>query len=81
LELALTIASVPYGSMLGIFLLGVLTKRATSSGALTGAVLALATLVAVMNFTSLAWTWYVALGTVVTFLGGLVASRARKVES
>jgi hypothetical protein len=29
LELALTIASVPYGSMLGIFLLGVLTKRAT----------------------------------------------------
>jgi SSS family solute:Na+ symporter len=80
LELALTIASVPYGSMLGIFLLGVLTKRANSFGALTGAVLALATLVAVMNFTSIAWTWYVAIGTVVTFLGGLVASRARKDE-
>ena len=39
LELAFTIASVPYSSMLGIFLLGVLTKRATATGALAGAML------------------------------------------
>jgi solute:Na+ symporter, SSS family len=76
LELALTIASVPYGSMLGIFLLGVLTRRANSAGALAGALLALATVVFVINFTSIAWTWYVAIGTVVTFLGGLLASVA-----
>lgn len=74
LELALTIASVPYGAMLGIFLLGVLTKRATSRGALWGALLGLATLLAVMGFTSIAWTWYVAIGTSVTFLVGWVAS-------
>ena len=74
LELALTIASVPYGSMLGIFLLGVLTKRANSRGALTGALVALATMGVVVGCTSLAWTWYVALGTVVTFAVGWAVS-------
>ncbi len=74
LELALTIASVPYGSMLGIFLLGVLTRRANSRGALFGALLALATMCGVIVFTSIAWTWYVGIGTVVTFVGGLLAS-------
>jgi Na+/proline symporter len=74
LELALTIASVPYGSMLGIFLLGVLTKRANSRGALAGALVALATMGVVVGYTSLAWTWYVALGTVVTFAVGWAAS-------
>lgn len=76
LELALTIASVPYGSMLGIFLLGVLTKRANSRGALAGALLALVTLGMVIGFTSIAWTWYVAIGTITTFAVGLLASLA-----
>jgi len=76
LELALTVASVPYGSMLGIFLLGVLTRRANSRGALVGALCALATLGYVMRYTSIAWTWYVAIGTVVTFTVGLLVSYA-----
>jgi SSS family transporter len=74
LELALTVASVPYGSMLGIFLLGVLTRRATSRGAMVGALAALATLAYVMHSTMIAWTWYVAIGTVVTFVVGLMVS-------
>ncbi|MGC9998078.1 MAG: sodium:solute symporter [Terriglobia bacterium] len=77
LELALTIASVPYGSMLGIFLLGVLTKRANTRGALTGALVALAVMVFVVAYTPIAWTWYVAIGTVVTFVVGWVASGRR----
>jgi Na+/proline symporter len=76
LELALTVASVPYGSMLGIFLLGVLTRRATSRGALAGALCALLTLAYVMHSTTIAWTWYVAIGTVVTFVVGLAVSLA-----
>jgi SSS family solute:Na+ symporter len=76
LELALTVASVPYGSMLGIFLLGVLTRRATSRGALVGALCALATLGYVMHYTNIAWTWYAAIGTVVTFAVGLFMSFA-----
>jgi Na+/proline symporter len=78
LELALTVASVPYGSMLGIFLLGVLTRRATTRGALAGALVALAMMGVVVGCTSLAWTWYVALGTVVTFTVGWAASRLRE---
>jgi Na+/proline symporter len=74
LELALTIASVPYGSMLGIFLLGVLTRRATGSAALIGALAGLGVLLLVIAFTSIAWTWYVAIGACTTFLVGLVAS-------
>jgi SSS family solute:Na+ symporter len=76
LELALTVASIPYGSMLGIFLLGVLTRRATSRGALVGALCALATLGYVMHYTTIAWTWYAAIGTVVTFTVGLFMSFA-----
>ena len=80
LELALTIASVAYGSMLGIFLLGVLTKSANWRGTLTGAILGLATLITVvicgrMGLVTIAWTWYVAIGTTVTFAGGWLASQ------
>ncbi len=75
LELALTIASVPYGAMLGIFLLGVLTKRVTGNQALLGAVLGLTAITSVATFTKLAWTWYVAIGTCATFLTGWLASQ------
>jgi SSS family solute:Na+ symporter len=73
LVLALTIASIPYGAMLGIFLLGVLTKRATSRGALAGAALSLAVLILIVvgkafGIVNIAWTWYVVIGTLVTFL-------------
>jgi SSS family solute:Na+ symporter len=74
LELALTIASVPYGSMLGIFLLGVLTKRATGLATAIGALAGLLTLLAVMGLTSVAWTWYAAIGTCVTFTAGIAVS-------
>ena len=74
LELALTVASIPYGSMLGIFLLGVLTRQATSRGALIGALSALVTLTCVMRYTDVAWTWYVAIGATVTFSIGLLLS-------
>ena len=76
LELALTIASVPYGSMLGIFLLGVLTRRATERGALIGALAGLGVLLLVIAFTSIAWTWYVAIGACITFAVGVAASKA-----
>ena len=76
LELALTIVSVPYGSMLGIFLLGVLTRRASGRGALIGALAGLGVLLLVIAFTSIAWTWYVAIGACTTFAIGVAASTA-----
>ncbi len=74
LELALTIASVAYGAMLGIFLLGVLTKRVLAPHALLGALLGLSTLLYVMSFTEIAWTWYVVIGTLITFFTGWATS-------
>jgi solute:Na+ symporter, SSS family len=76
LELALTIASVPYGSMLGIFLLGVLTRNVTGRAALIGALAGLGGLLLLIMFTSIAWTWYVAIGACTTFAIGLAASKA-----
>ncbi len=74
LVLALTVASFPYGSLLGIFLLAVLVRKANWKGTLFGAVAGLVALGGVVEFTSVAWTWYVAIGTVVTFSIGWVAS-------
>lgn len=74
LVLALTVASFPYGSMLGIFLLAVLSKRANWRGTLTGALIGLAVLLGVMEFTAVAWTWYVVVGALTTFFTGYLAS-------
>jgi len=75
LEMALTIASVPYGSMLGIFLLGTLTQDTPSTSALTGALCGLGGLILTIKFTGIAWTWYVAIGATITFVVGWLAGR------
>ncbi len=74
LEAGLTIASIVYGSLLGLFLLGILNRRATANGALTGMIAGLAVMLYVKFATPLAWTWYVAVGTIATFLVGSLAS-------
>lgn len=70
----LTIASITYGALLGIFLLGLWNARASETGALTGFLTGLGTMIFVSRFTHLAWTWYVTLGTIITFLVGSIAS-------
>jgi SSS family solute:Na+ symporter len=78
LEAGLTIASITYGSLLGLFLLGIFNRRANATGATVGMLAGLATLVAVKFLTPLAWTWYVLVGTVVTFaIGSAVSEIAR----
>jgi SSS family transporter len=74
LEMGLSIASVAYGGLLGVFLLGVLTKTAIESGAMIGMVTGFALNVYLWLFTNVAFTWYVALGSGMTFIVGLAAS-------
>lgn len=76
LEAGLTIASITYGALLGLFLLGRLAPRATSTGAAVGMAAGLAVMLYVFFGTRLAWTWYVLLGTLVTFSVGLAVSAA-----
>jgi solute:Na+ symporter, SSS family len=66
-EVGLQIASISYGALLGAFLLGVLTRRATELGAMVGMGFGFATELYLWLGTHVPWTWYVAIGTAVTF--------------
>ncbi len=79
-EVGLQIASIAYGALLGVFLLGVLTRRANQNGAIAGMVCGLATELYLWRMTQVAFTWWVAIGTCVTFLTGYLASLALKTE-
>src|SRR6202789_1888997 len=70
----LTIASITYGALLGVFLLGTWNARANENGALVGFTAGLVAMIVVNRFTPLAWTWYVLAGTIVTFAVGTIAS-------
>jgi solute:Na+ symporter, SSS family len=72
----LTIASLVYGTMLGAFLLGVLTRRANSVGVVAGMLASMACMLTIKIYTTLAWTWYVITGTVVCLVVGYVVSAA-----
>ena len=74
LEAGLTIGSIPFGALLGVFLLGVLTKRPGEAAAIAGVLAGLTTVLLVHFYTPIAWTWYVLIGTSVTFGMGLFAS-------
>jgi solute:Na+ symporter, SSS family len=75
-EVGLQIASVAYGALLGAFLLGVLTRRANQAGAMVGMLLGFATELYLWGWTHVPWTWWVMLGTAVTFCVGWMASAA-----
>ena len=73
-EIGLSIASVAYGALLGVFLLGLLTRRANERGAMVGMILGFATELYIWLGTRVPWTWYVVIGTTVTFTTGYLAS-------
>ncbi len=70
----LTIASITYGATLGVFLLGTWNHRANETGALIGFITGLMAMIAIKFLTPLAWTWYVLVGTIITFTVGSFAS-------
>src|SRR5579884_450169 len=75
-EVGLQIASVAYGALLGVFLLGVLTKSANQNGSMLGMVCGFAAEVDLWKSTAVPWTWWVAIGTIITFSVGYLASVA-----
>ncbi len=70
LEAGLSIASVAYGSLLGVFLLGVLTRKASERGAMVGMLCGFLLNLYLWQFTKVPFTWYVALGSITTFMIG-----------
>jgi len=75
LEAGLTVASLPFGSLLGLFLLGTFNRRSNATGALAGMFAGLLTILCVWRLTTTAFTWYVLIGSCVTFLVGSLVSR------
>ena len=91
-ETGLSIASIAYGALLGVFLLGTLTRYATQTGAILGMIAGFAFNLALwlqphaivfgntpparpfLFFPKVAFTWYVFLGSLVTFAVGSLAS-------
>ena len=74
LEAGLTIASILYGSLLGVFLLGLLTKSVQEKSAIVAMVAGLLLMLVIRQWTHIAFTWYVLIGTTATFLTGCVVS-------
>lgn len=73
-EVGLQIASVAYGALLGVFLLGVLTRRANQRGAMVGMLFGFGIELFLWLGTRVPWTWWVMIGTTVTFVAGWIAS-------
>ncbi len=74
LESGLSIASITLGLLLGVFLLGALTKRVGEGAAIAGLLAGLAAILFVRFRTPIAWTWWVLIGSAVTFAAGYGAS-------
>jgi SSS family transporter len=84
-EVGLSIASVAYGALLGVFLLGTLTRYATQGGAIVGMICGFALNLLLwldpnpitlgpITIPHIAFTWYVLIGSIVTFAVGTIAS-------
>lgn len=80
LESGLSIASVTLGILLGVFLLGVLTKRPGEKAAISGVIAGLAAMLFVKFDTAIPFTWWVLIGSSVTFGVGYAAGFARRPE-
>lgn len=72
LEAGLSIASILYGALLGVFLLGVLTKKPGEWPAIIGMTAGLAA--TLLLRAHIAYTWYVIVGSLTTFIVGYGAS-------
>jgi SSS family solute:Na+ symporter len=71
---ALTIASFVFGILLGLFLLGILTKRVGQTASLIGVIAGLSAVSYAKFGTELAWPWFASVGSLTVFIVGLSAS-------
>lgn len=81
-EIALGIASITYGGLLGTFLLGLFSNKVQEKGALIGFTVGILVMLSVSlvpiilgSAPIVHWIWFVALGTMVTIGAGIVSRR------
>jgi solute:Na+ symporter, SSS family len=77
LSKALSIASLINGPILGVFLVGTFLRRVSQPPALIGMIVSSAVMLYIFFVrTDIAWTWYVFIGSVITFVVAWLASFA-----
>jgi solute:Na+ symporter, SSS family len=74
LGLALSVASLINGPILGVFLVGTFLKRAGEIHALIGMIASIALMLYILLGTKIAWTWYALIGSLVTLIVAFLAS-------
>lgn len=72
-EVALGVASLVYGGLLGAFALGVLTKRPGQAAAIIGIASGIGVVTLLRD--QMAWPWYALVGSLITFVVGSVIGR------
>jgi SSS family transporter len=81
IEIALSIASVTYGGLLGTFLLGVLFRKPRQVDAVIGFTAGLLVLIYIFFLTPVAYTWYTVIGSLVTVVVGLTSSQFGRINA
>ena len=74
LGLALSVASLINGPILGVFLVGTFIKRARETHALIGMIVSIALMLYILLQTKIAWTWYALIGSLTTLAVAFIAS-------
>jgi len=75
LQAGMTITSITMGSVLGVFLLGLLQKKLDQNAGLFAMITGLVVMGFVGFSPEIAWTWYVLIGSSATLLSGLIMTR------
>jgi len=73
-EVGLSIASVTYGGMLGIFLMGRLFRNFYDKAALFGAIAGIISTAIIAFYTQIFWPWFVCIGFIISFLSGVAVN-------
>ena len=74
LNLALSVASLVNGPILGVFLVGTFLKKAREIHALIGMTASICLMIYIILDTKIAWTWYALFGSLTTFIVAYLAS-------
>lgn len=82
-EVALAIASMVYGGLLGAFVLAVRSTRADQRSVIVGMISGIAVVTSIWLFarSSVAWPWFVPIGTAITVGVGLILGQGGESES
>ena len=83
IEVALAIASMVYGGLLGAFVLAVRSTRADQRSVIVGMISGIAVVTSIWLFarSSVAWPWFVPIGTAITVGVGLILGQGGESES